>query len=141
MRGALQFLCNGLKDDMTLQWAAAHSAAADKTQRQREIENYTRASGKMLLLHKLLPKLRAEGRQVSDHDCILRLRCCCVGHQLNCSTNLASERQPVHMQIQVPASAHARQQRTRCLLCVLCWGLVCVMPLLLQRVVPGGVHD
>lgn len=56
---------------MTLQWAAAHSAAADKTQRQREIENYTRASGKMLLLHKLLPKLRAEGRQVSHHDWVM----------------------------------------------------------------------
>jgi hypothetical protein len=75
-----QFLCNGLEDDMTLQWAAAHSAAADKTQRQREIENYTRASGKMLLLHKLLPKLRAEGRQVSRNDCVLCSGRCCLGH-------------------------------------------------------------
>lgn len=55
---------------MTLQWEAAHSAAADRTQRQREIEKYIRASGKMLLLHKLLPKLRAEGRQVSHHELV-----------------------------------------------------------------------
>jgi hypothetical protein len=50
---------------MTLKWQA-QGAAEGKTQREREIENYTRASGKMLLLHKLLPKLRAEGRQVSS---------------------------------------------------------------------------
>lgn len=59
-----QFLCDGLEDDMTLKWKA-QEAAEGKTQKEREIENYTRASGKMLLLHKLLPKLRAEGRQVS----------------------------------------------------------------------------
>jgi chromodomain-helicase-DNA-binding protein 7 len=61
----LQFLCDGLEDDMTLKWQAAHAAAEAKTHTQQEIDNYTRASGKMLLLHKLLPKLRAEGRQVS----------------------------------------------------------------------------
>jgi chromodomain-helicase-DNA-binding protein 7 len=61
----LQFLCDGLEDDMTLKWAEAQAAAGTKTQKEIEIENYTRASGKMLLLHKLLPKLRAEGRQVS----------------------------------------------------------------------------
>lgn len=50
---------------MTLRWAEAQANSAEpKTQKEREIENYTRASGKMLLLHKLLPKLRAEGRQV-----------------------------------------------------------------------------
>lgn len=50
---------------MTLKWAEAQAEAGAKTQKEIEIENYTRASGKMLLLHKLLPKLRAEGRQVS----------------------------------------------------------------------------
>jgi len=62
----LQFLCDGLEDDMTLKWAADH--AAGKTPQERDIENYTRASGKMLLLHKLLPKLKAEGRQVSGGE-------------------------------------------------------------------------
>lgn len=63
-----QFLCDGLEDDMTLRWAEAQAGGEPKTQREREIENYTRASGKMLLLHKLLPKLRAEGRQVRTRD-------------------------------------------------------------------------
>lgn len=65
-----QFLCDGLEDDMTLKWKA-QEAAEGKTQKEREIENYTRASGKMLLLHKLLPKLRAEGRQVST-ACVMQ---------------------------------------------------------------------
>lgn len=67
-----QFLCDGLEDDMTLKWQAQDAAAAEgKTQKEREVEKYTRASGKMLLLHKLLPKLRAEGRQVRT-TCVLQ---------------------------------------------------------------------
>jgi hypothetical protein len=56
---------------MTLKWQAAQAAAEAKTHTQQEIDNYTRASGKMLLLHKLLPKLRAEGRQVSTMPALL----------------------------------------------------------------------
>jgi SNF2 family DNA or RNA helicase len=45
--------------------AAAARAAAGWTRvsENEEVESIVRASGKMLLLHKLLPKLRAEGRQ------------------------------------------------------------------------------
>jgi len=43
---------------MRVRWEAQHGGAL------QEVELLTRASGKMLLLHKLLPKLRAEGRQV-----------------------------------------------------------------------------
>jgi chromodomain-helicase-DNA-binding protein 7 len=64
-RPSSQFLCNGLEEDMTARWAAAHSAAA-AAGACKDVEGITRASGKMLLLHKLLPKLRAEGRQVSS---------------------------------------------------------------------------
>jgi hypothetical protein len=46
------------EDDMRVRWEAQHGGAL------QEVELLTRASGKMLLLHKLLPKLRAEGRQV-----------------------------------------------------------------------------
>lgn len=44
---------------MTQRWAAARAAGADS-----EVTRLTRSSGKMLLLHKLLAKLRAEGKQV-----------------------------------------------------------------------------
>jgi hypothetical protein len=62
----LQFLCDGLEEDMTARWEATRAAAAAEGAAglQKEVEALTRASGKMLLLHKLLPKLRAEGRQV-----------------------------------------------------------------------------
>jgi hypothetical protein len=62
----LQFLCDGLEEDMTSRWEAARAAAAAEGAAglHKEVEALTRASGKMLLLHKLLPKLRAEGRQV-----------------------------------------------------------------------------
>ncbi|WIA09219.1 hypothetical protein OEZ85_008629 [Tetradesmus obliquus] len=60
------FLCDGLEEDMTSRWEAARAAAAAEGAAglQKEIEVLTRASGKMLLLHKLLAKLRTEGRQV-----------------------------------------------------------------------------
>jgi chromodomain-helicase-DNA-binding protein 7 len=63
----VQFLCDGLEEDMTARWEAARAAAAAEGAAglAKEVEALTRASGKMLLLHKLLPKLRAEGRQVS----------------------------------------------------------------------------
>lgn len=62
----LQFLCNGLEEDMLARWEAAKAAGAEGTAEgsNKEVEAITRASGKMLLLHKLLPKLRSEGKQV-----------------------------------------------------------------------------
>jgi superfamily II DNA or RNA helicase len=51
------FLCDGLEDDV----AARRRAAGLETD---EISNLVQASGKMLLLHKLLPKLRSEGHKV-----------------------------------------------------------------------------
>jgi superfamily II DNA or RNA helicase len=51
------FLCDGLEDDI----AARRRAAGLETD---EISNLVQASGKMLLLHKLLPKLRSEGHKV-----------------------------------------------------------------------------
>lgn len=65
-----QFLCDGLEDDMRLKFAldASKDAAAAgggwaPVSDSPEADALVRASGKMLLLHKLLPKLRAEGRQ------------------------------------------------------------------------------
>ncbi len=55
----LQFLCEGLEDDMTQRWLTAGTAGDNS-----EVTRLTRSSGKMLLLHKLLAKLRGEGRQV-----------------------------------------------------------------------------
>jgi SNF2 family DNA or RNA helicase len=51
------FLCDGLEDDV----AARRRAAGLATD---EISSLVQASGKMLLLHKLLPKLRSEGHKV-----------------------------------------------------------------------------
>ena len=51
------FLCDGLEDDV----AARRRAAGLPTD---EIAKLVGASGKMLLLHKLLPKLKAEGHKV-----------------------------------------------------------------------------
>ena len=53
---SLQFLCNGLEEDMALRRAMAQSTSDER-------ELMERASGKMVLLAKLLPKLRAEGRR------------------------------------------------------------------------------
>jgi hypothetical protein len=55
---APQVLCDGLEEDLRLRRQAAGLDACD------DLELLVRSSGKMLLLHKLLPKLRAEGRQV-----------------------------------------------------------------------------
>ena len=54
----VQYLCNGLEDDI----ADRHremGASGDT-----ELGRMVNASGKMVLLHKLLPKLRSEGRKV-----------------------------------------------------------------------------
>lgn len=51
------FLCNGLEDDMK----ARRRQIGKKLD---EVDALVGASGKMLLLHKLLPKLRAEGHKV-----------------------------------------------------------------------------
>lgn len=51
------FLCDGLEDDVA---ARRRTAGLDTD----EISNLVQASGKMLLLHKLLPKLRSEGHKV-----------------------------------------------------------------------------
>jgi hypothetical protein len=53
----VQFLCRGLEDHMMLRQAARGAAAA-------EIDRIVNASGKMVLLNKLLPKLRSEGHKV-----------------------------------------------------------------------------
>lgn len=69
MLAAWQFLCDGLEEDMAVRWAQAQAAGASGAA-NKEVEALTRASGKMLLLHKLLHKLRSEGRQVGlpDHE-------------------------------------------------------------------------
>ena len=53
----LQFLCNGLEEDFAVKRHAAGDAAS-------ELDLLVQSSGKMLLLHKLLPKLKAEGHKV-----------------------------------------------------------------------------
>ena len=54
----LQFLCNGLEEDFALKRHAAGNAGT-------ELDLLVQSSGKMLLLHKLLPKLKAEGHKSS----------------------------------------------------------------------------
>ena len=56
-----QFLCRGLEDYVTFEQQRAG-------QQLPELEQLVQASGKMVLLNKLLPKLRAEGHKV----------CCCA---------------------------------------------------------------
>jgi hypothetical protein len=51
----LQFAMDASKADAGAAWSRVSDSP--------EVESIVRASGKMLLLHKLLPKLRAEGRQ------------------------------------------------------------------------------
>ena len=51
----LQYLCNGLEDDLALRRTG--SSVSD-------LDAMIAASGKMGLLFKLLPKLRAEGKKV-----------------------------------------------------------------------------
>ena len=54
-RVCLQFLCDGLEQDVAMRKAGLSTT-----------ELLTVASGKMLLLHKLLPKLRCEGHKASS---------------------------------------------------------------------------
>ena len=59
----LQYLCEGLEDDILgrqLGWGL-HKTIDKET----ELRNMIETSGKMVLLHKLLPKLKSEGRKVS----------------------------------------------------------------------------
>ena len=53
-----QWLCNGLEDDMMLKQQPSGAGTNDT------LDALVHSSGKMLLLHKLLPKLRTEGRKV-----------------------------------------------------------------------------
>ena len=55
----LQFLCNGLEEDFALKRHAAGNVSVSS-----ELDMLVQSSGKMLLLHKLLPKLKAEGHKV-----------------------------------------------------------------------------
>jgi hypothetical protein len=57
----LQYLCNGLEEDIAARRLASAGALGGPLSERKML---VRASGKMLLLDKLLPKLRAEGRQV-----------------------------------------------------------------------------
>ncbi|KAK9815748.1 hypothetical protein WJX72_008847 [[Myrmecia] bisecta] len=52
------YLCNGLEDDIALRRQAAGESGMS------ELDLLVQASGKMVLLHKLLPKLKAEGHKV-----------------------------------------------------------------------------
>lgn len=56
----MQFLCNGLEEDFAVKKHVAGSAGS-------ELDLLVQSSGKMLLLHKLLPKLKAEGHKVRGH--------------------------------------------------------------------------
>ena len=53
----LQYLCNGLEEDIAARQAAKGGAFS-------ELDLLIQASGKMVLLAKLLPKLREEGHKV-----------------------------------------------------------------------------
>ena len=53
---SVQYLCNGLEEDMASRRLGSNMS---------ELDAIIAASGKMVLLFKLLPKLRAEGRKVS----------------------------------------------------------------------------
>lgn len=55
----VQFLCNGLEDHVTL-----HQRVQGSSGPAWELEQLVNASGKMVLVSKLLPKLRAEGHKV-----------------------------------------------------------------------------
>ena len=58
------FLCEGIEDDYVL----TRSAGKDD-----ELQRLIASSGKMLLLAKLLPKLRAEGHKVPSTRCCQQL--------------------------------------------------------------------
>ncbi|EFJ48862.1 hypothetical protein VOLCADRAFT_117484, partial [Volvox carteri f. nagariensis] len=61
---ALQVLCEGLEEDLKFKLAQQRSQGAPEEFKSPEVELLVRGSGKMVLLHKLLHKLRAEGRRV-----------------------------------------------------------------------------
>ena len=63
-----QFLCNGLEEDIQRRKLEAGA------QPRSELEQLVAASGKMVLLHKLLPKLRAEGHKVLVFSQVRRAR-------------------------------------------------------------------
>jgi hypothetical protein len=64
----LQYLCTGLEDDILRRKleaaAAAEAAGGSKVAALSEVDQLVQACGKMVLLHKLLPKLKAEGHKV-----------------------------------------------------------------------------
>ena len=65
------FLCDGLEEDI----AARHAAARSGNPAMTELEQLVAASGKMVLLNKLLPKLRAEGHKVLGRPWRMRMLC------------------------------------------------------------------
>ena len=69
----MQFLCEGLEEDVASRKAGLTGA-----------ELLTAASGKMLLLHKLLPKLRREGHKARTHLTHHLLPC---EHHINSTTS------------------------------------------------------
>ena len=64
----LQYLCTGLEDDILRRKleaaSAAEAAGGAKVAALSEVDQLVQACGKMVLLHKLLPKLKAEGHKV-----------------------------------------------------------------------------
>lgn len=52
------YLCEGLEEDIAIRRQVA------ETNPVSELEMMVQSSGKMVLLHKLLPKLRADGHKV-----------------------------------------------------------------------------
>lgn len=78
------FLCDGLEEDIALRRAQALSAAgldgvAAAQGPQAELELLVRSCGKMVLLHKLLPKVRlfGGGRRLSPTAYLLLQDCGC----------------------------------------------------------------
>ena len=62
-RYGVQYLCNSLEDNIADRHREAGAASS-------ELERMVQSSGKMVLLHKLLPKLKAEGHKVPlDTSC------------------------------------------------------------------------
>jgi len=61
----MQFLCRGLEEHVVFQQEMAG-------QKLSELEQLVQASGKMVLLDKLLPKLRAEGHKVTCPQALAR---------------------------------------------------------------------
>lgn len=71
------WLCNGLEDDMMMKRQASGTPADT-------LDALVHSSGKMLLLHKLLPKLRGEGRKVQPLP-VLPSRACTASWALGMS--------------------------------------------------------